>query len=346
MGGRVDKFGNIDKAVFSPRVTAMFKPTADQSIRFSYNKAFRSPSAINNYLSQKIFAPIAPIDLRPLRGLIPPGPQGQALASLVPTTPISLIVNNVGNPNLKEESVTAYEAAYTGTFNNKTTIGIAAYRNRTDDNINFASITPSASFPTGGPFFDVYTAANSNECCGPTGIPGPLYGFLLQARIAGFPLPRTVSSYLNLGPVQQDGLELSIDHRFDSEWSVQANYSHQAKPKVLDAEAGQIPYLTEELALPAKNRFNASINWSDDRFQGTVQANYQDKALWTDVLTSTYHGYTESFTMVNANFGVKWNKGKLVTSVKGTNLLDKKIQQHVFGDMLRRAVNLEARLTF
>ena len=116
--------------------------------------------------------------------------------------------------------------------------------------------------------------------------------------------------------------------------------------KVLDAAAGQIKYLTEELALPAKNRFNASINWSADRFQGAVQANYQDKALWTDVLTSTYHGYTESFTLVNANFGVKWNKGKVVTTIKGTNLLDKKIQQHVFGDILRRAVNLEARFTF
>ncbi len=103
--------------------------------------------------------PIAPIDLRSLRGLIPllvPGPAGQGLASLVPTTPISLIVNNVGNPDLKEESVTAYEVAYTGTFNNKTTIGIAVYRNETNDNINFTTVTPSASFPTGGPFFDVY----------------------------------------------------------------------------------------------------------------------------------------------------------------------------------------------
>jgi outer membrane receptor protein involved in Fe transport len=349
VGGRVDKFGNIDKAVFSPRVTAMFKPTADQSIRLSYNKAFRAPSAINNFLSQKIFAPIAPIDLRSLRGLIPvlvPGPAGQALASLVPNTPLNLIVNNVGNPNLKEESVTAYEAAYTGTINDKTTIGIAVYRNETDDNINFASVTPSASFPTGGPFFDVYTPADSATCCAPGGIPGALYSFLLQARIPGFPLPRTVSTYLNLGPIQQDGLELSIDHRFDSHWSVQANYSHQKKPKVLAAAAGQIKYLTEELALPAKNRFNASIAWTHNRFQGAVQANYQDKALWTDVLTSTFHGYTESFTMVNANFGVKWNKGKVVTTLKGTNLLDKKIQQHVFGDILRRAVNLEARITF
>ncbi len=349
VGGRVDKFGNIDKAVFSPRVTAMFKPAADQSFRVSYNKAFRAPSAINNYLDQKIFAPVAPIDLRPLRVLIPllvPGPTGQFLASQVPTTPINLIVNNVGNPDLKEESVTAWEAAYTGTFNDKTTIGIAVYRNTTDDNINFSTVTPSASFPTGGPFFDVYTPLNSGECCAPSGIPGTLYGFLVQARIPGFPLPRTVSTYLNLGPLQQDGMELSIDHRVNNEWTVSANYSYQKTPKVLEAAADQIPYLTEELALPAKNRFNASINWNHRRFVGTAQVNYQDKALWTDVLSSTYHGYTEAFTMINANFGVKWNDGKVVTTLKGTNLADKQIQQHVFGDILRRAVTFETRITF
>lgn len=348
-GGRVDKFGNISKAVFSPRVTALYKPAPDQSFRLSFNKAFRAPSAINNYLSQKIFAPVAPIDLRPLAGLIPllvPGPTGQFLASLVPRTPINLIVDNVGNPDLKEESVTAYEAAYTGTFNDKTTIGIAVYRNETDNNINFSSVLPSASFPRGGPFFNVYTPANSASCCAPGGIDPNLYGFLLQAGIPGFPLPRTVSTYLNLGPLRQDGVELSLDQRVNNEWTFSANYSYQAKPKVLTAKSDQIPYLTEELALPAKNRFNASVNWNSARFLGTAQVNYQDKALWTDVLTSTYHGYTDAFTMINANFGVKWNNGKVVTTLKGTNLADKKIQQHVFGDILRRSVTFEARFTF
>ncbi len=40
----------------------MFKPTPDHSIRASYNRAFRSPSFINNYLDQNIRSPTA-IDL-------------------------------------------------------------------------------------------------------------------------------------------------------------------------------------------------------------------------------------------------------------------------------------------
>ena len=44
----------------------MFKPTPDQSIRASYNRAFVSPSFINNYLDQNIQFPQA-IDLTPLK---------------------------------------------------------------------------------------------------------------------------------------------------------------------------------------------------------------------------------------------------------------------------------------
>ncbi len=348
VGGRVDKFGNIEDPVFSPRVTAMFKPAPDQSFRISYNKAFRSPSAINNYLSQDIFTPTpVSLPLAPLAPLAPP--------SIRPalTTPFFFVVKNVGNSNLKQESVTAYEFSYTGTFKDKTTIGIAVYRNETDDNINFASIQPSTSYPRGIPPFDVYTSANAPALLGVTTqgvpVPGTLIGFLEQiAPLIGttIRLPRTVSTYLNLGPLRQDGVELSLDHRFNKEWAVSANYSYQKKPKVLKAESGQIPYLSDELALPAQNRFNASLNWNSRRFVGTVQMNYQDKALWTDVLTSTYHGYTESFTLVNANFGVKFNEGKVTAMLKAQNLLDDQIQQHVFGDILRRAVTLEARFTF
>ena len=49
-----DKFGKIDKAVFSPRVTAMFKPMQSQSFRVSFNRAFRSPSGHSCPSSSKL----------------------------------------------------------------------------------------------------------------------------------------------------------------------------------------------------------------------------------------------------------------------------------------------------
>ena len=44
----------IDDAEFSPRTTLMFKPSAAQTVRVSFNRAYRAPSLINNYLDTTI----------------------------------------------------------------------------------------------------------------------------------------------------------------------------------------------------------------------------------------------------------------------------------------------------
>jgi hypothetical protein len=50
--------------------------------------------------------------------------------------------------------------------------------------------------------------------------------------------------------------------------------------------------------------------------------------------------------MLNASFGVKWLDGKLITTLKGTNLTNETIQQHVFGDILKMQLYFEARMLF
>ncbi|MFN8060952.1 MAG: TonB-dependent receptor [Vicinamibacterales bacterium] len=336
-GVRVDKFGNIDRAMVAPRISATFKPERDQSIRVSWNRAFRSPSAINNYLSLKLFAPVAPIDLRPLRPLLP-----AALAALVPASPVPLIVNAVGNQGLEPESLTAFEVAYTANFGPRTTVGIAWYQNDTNDNINFTQVTPSVSYPAGLPPFDVYTAANSAE----TGIPGALYSTLLALRIPGFPLPRTVSTYLNLSAIRQRGIELSLDHRFNESLAFSANYSFQGDPKVLKVDAGQIAYPPEEVGIASPNRLNVSVNWNTPRLVGSASVNYADKAFWVDVLGTPYAGYTDAYTMLNTYFGVKFASGHLTASLKAVNLTNETIQQHVFGDLLKRSLMGELKVRF
>jgi hypothetical protein len=47
--------------------------------------------------------------------------------------------------------------------------------------------------------------------------------------------------------------------------------------------------------------------------------------------------------MLNAALGVKLADGKVIVSLKGTNLTNEKIQQHVFGDILRRSIVAELR---
>jgi outer membrane receptor protein involved in Fe transport len=344
VGARVDKFGNLEDPFFSPRVSLMYKPAASHSFRVSYNRAFRSPSAINNFLDQAIFAP-TPVDLRALQPFAP-----AALRPFI-AAPIILRVNNVGNPNLKAESLTAYEIAYTGTFNGKTSVGLAIYQNDSDDNINFTQITPTAAFPQGLPGFDVYTPANAPASIGVTPggvpVPGALISFLaaIPRPVGPILLPRTVATYLNLGPLRQRGFEASIDHAFNRTFSAFANYSWQDDPEVLDPDSDQIRFPTQEITVPAKSRFNAGFNVNDKKWVGNLTVNYSDKAFWTDVLSTPFHGATDAYTMVNATLGYKWMDGKVTTSVKGTNIFNEEIQQHIFGDILKRSIVGEVKIS-
>jgi outer membrane receptor protein involved in Fe transport len=326
IGGRVDKFGNIADPVFSPRLAAVFKPAPEHSVRVSFNRAFRAPSVINNYLQTKI---VVPTDLSGLKPLLPPVLQPFVAA------PFPLVVGAVGSKlpigstpqaDLTEQSVTAYEIAYTGTFMERTTLGIAYYINDTHNEINFVQLPNNA---------DPYTPASP-----PPGwqLPPSILGAL---ALQGIFLPRTAFTYKNLGPLRQKGLELSLDQRFDKGVTAFANYSWQGDPEVLSSAT---PYPLSELVLPPTNRFNLGVNADGPRFLGSATVNYSDKAFWTDVLSGPYHGFTDAYTLVNGTFGVKWMQHKVTTLVKVNNILNKDIQQHVFGDILKRSAILEVRI--
>src|SRR5258708_2501441 len=57
-GARLDRFDYLDTAVFSPRVAFLVKPQDSHTIRLTYNRAYRSPSVINNFLDITIAEPL------------------------------------------------------------------------------------------------------------------------------------------------------------------------------------------------------------------------------------------------------------------------------------------------
>src|SRR5262245_9358473 len=178
MGARVDKFGNLEDPTFSPRISAMFKPSRDHAIRASFNRAFRSPSTINNFIDLDITNPnldqivnLGAVLPPPLRPLAPP--------------PFLLTINLSGSEavdpryNLKEEQVDAFELAYTGTFNKRTTLSLAVYQNDKKNNINFTSLLPSAQFPQGLPGLSFYSPSNPARGITLTGQPVTLSPLLM-----------------------------------------------------------------------------------------------------------------------------------------------------------------------
>ena len=320
LGARVDKFGHLSNPKVSPRIAFLVKPAEDHSITLSYNRAFRAPSVINNALQTSI---VSPVDLSTLAPLLPPGLQ-PAVAQ-----PFPLVVGAVGSDipiggmpqdELTEESLTAYEVSYTGVLPLGTTLGGSFFVNRRDDSINFTALPPT---------LDPYTAATP-----PPGWRLPPV-VLTQLAQFGIFLPRTAFTYLNLGPIRQTGVELWLEQQVSRAVAASVNYSWQSEPEILDDPN---PYLPSELNLPPTHRFNAGVTWNGSRLLGSASVNAATDAFWSDVLTSAYHGYTDGYATVNGSVGVKWQGGAVTTTVKVTNLFNQTIQQHIFGDLLRRIV--------
>jgi len=309
LGARIDKYDNIEDPVFSPRVAVILKPTADQAVRVSFNKAFRSPSLINNFLETRI---VNQLNL----GAINP-----ALNGVIYNFPVSA----TGNEDLTEESTESFEVGYTGVIKNRATVSASFYFTQNKDEIFFTQVAryrataPPPGWPLPPVVLEVLPPACATAVCNSGGLPAEF-------------------SYRNLGSVKNKGFELGIDGAVNQALNLFANYSYQAKP---DPD-----FALSEVNLPPQNRFNAGLNFSEGRFLGNLSVSYVDDALWQDVLDSRFTGPTEAYTQINGAFGMKFAQDKITATIKGINLTNQDIQSHVFGDILKRQIMGELRFAF
>jgi outer membrane receptor protein involved in Fe transport len=303
VGGRLDRFDYLDDVVFSPRTTFMVKPGANQTIRVSYNRAYRSPSVINNHIDLVISEPL---DLRPINPALP--------------FPYLLPVAIVGNPDLDEQSLDAVELGYSGVImNGRAIISAAYYKNWIKNDILFTQD-------------GVYTAAAP-----PSNWPLPPAVISLLAAQGRF-LPSRFT-YKNFGENTTQGIELGVNGNFNRYTAAFVNYSYQADPDPKD-------FPLSELNLPPNHRFNIGANFAYRHFLGNLSVTFTDDAFWQDVLNDPYHGTTESYTLVNGAFGVRWADDKVTTSIKVVNLANSDVQQHVFGDITKRQIVAELKVAF
>ena len=305
VGGRLDKFSSIDDPVFSPRTTFMVKPDPAQTFRVSFNRAFRAPSYINNHLDTPILNEVNLSAISPL------------LARYV------FPIRATGNPDLQQETMTAYEVGYTGVIRNRATVTAAVYYNVTGNGIYFV---PDRAYTAAAP---------------PPGLSPAIVGIL--ASLTPPVLLPSRFTYVNIGTVKDKGLELGVDAAVNRYVNVFANYSYQAMPVAEDLPAGTS---INDVNWPPRNRFNTGFDFSYGRFLGNMSVNFTDEAYWQDVLDARFAGTTDAYTLVNVGFGVRFADERVTTSVKVTNLANQEVMQHVFGDVLKRQVVGEVRVSF
>ena len=321
IGVRVDKFANIDDAMVSPRTALIFKPTADHAIRASYNRAFRAPSLINNYLDTTIINQVEPRAdqsgvCRP--GLQLPGRTRSATRSWCRRartrwnwpTPASSRIARRSRPR-------------------STTRGT---RTRSSSRRRRATARPIRR--RGG--WPRWRRCRRRRALGVLEVlPPPCASLTEPCTTGGLP---SEFSYLNLGEVINKGVELGIDGAVNAALNVFANYSYQATP---DPD-----FDISEVNLPPNNRVNLGFNFSQGRFLGNMSYTWVDDAYWQDVLDARYHGPTDAYLAGQRRVRREVGRRKFVTTLKVINLFNEDIQSHVFGDILKRQVIGELRVTF
>ena len=350
LAARLDKFGNLPTPFLSPRAAFGLKLGPEHVVTASFNRAFRAPSAVEAHMDQWV---VVPVDLSALRALrpflptflppeLPPAARraalGQLESQLDATTdrPFPLRTRAVGggvdfggagaDGRFLQESMVAYELSYAGAVSGgATSFGAAVYVNDVADSIGLVPVSLGA---------DSYTA----EAPPPGWVLPPQVLTLLESFGAG--LPRTSLAYRNLGPLRQVGAEAWLEQRFAGPLQAWVNWSWQARPSIRDSAD---PYPVGQLNLPPAHRFNVGAVLDGRRVLGNVSVSVSSRAFWADVLTPEYHGYSDAFTLVNGTVGVKWRDGTVTTLVRVTNALNRTIQQHVYGDLLRRSIVGEVR---
>jgi outer membrane receptor protein involved in Fe transport len=221
----------------------------------------------------------------------------------------------VGNQDLERESVDALEVGWSAQAG-PLYLTASIYRNTIQDNVVFY---PTAFFSPSDP------PPNWPEA---------------PSTVPPFVLTKTYS-YLNVGTVRNQGIELSADARVRGGWSVRGAYAYQSEPRVTPDDPS-VPLFVNR---PPRHTASLSAERRAERWFASASVSYSDRAFWADVLDPRFWGYSESYELVSGAFGYSVRPStQLVLS--GTNLFDQEIQQHVFGDVIGRKVSFELRQRF
>jgi hypothetical protein len=197
-----------------------------------------------------------------------------------------------------------------GSPKKRTTVSAAVYYSRLRNQILF---TQDAEWPLTTP---------------PTGWPLPAVYWGAVQSSAHFPKTFT---YKNFGEERNKGLEIGVDTTLVGGAALFANYSYQADP--------QVNFDPRETNHPARHRVNAGVSYADNLVIASLSMASSSSAFWQDVLDARFHGTTARWVVVNASLGVKFGvDGRWHALVKGTNLLNREVQQHVFGDVIKRQI--------
>jgi iron complex outermembrane receptor protein len=296
-GARVDDIDPMGTAV-SPRASLILKPFTGNSFRLSYNRAFRAPTAVENY----VFV---------------------AAATLIQTPGDTLVFPFAieGNTDLDEERLDSFEIAWIGKFGHRVETTLTAYYN---ERRNAMQIVPSEFYSSTNPPPGWALPDSLLDVPPPGGFAG--IPSQLQTMNVGQISNRGIEASLAIQA--RNDLSFHLDYSWQDDPDVEG-LTPQTRPN------GEEAY---PLNIPPKHRFNVGATWENPQFYLNTAVAYQDVAFWGDVLDARFWGPTESFASVNLAAGWRFYGRHAVLSINAQNIFDERVQQHVWGDIISRKI--------
>jgi iron complex outermembrane receptor protein len=234
---------------------------------------------------------------------------------LPPANAVFFASRVAGNQNLEPESSTAFELGYSARFH-RYYVDASIYRNTVKNNTVF--------FPS-----EFYSPADP-----PAGWPLP------PATVPVFALPKTFT-FFNVGRARNEGLDLSAEFRPRPTATARASYTYQRDPQVENDH----PFVPLVVNRPPRHMASVSGEIHEARWFAGASVTYSDRAFWADVLDPRFWGSTEAYTLVSASGGRHFG-ARTEVAIEGTNLFDRRVKQHVFGDVIGRKMTMRVRYRF
>ncbi len=236
---------------------------------------------------------------------------------LAPGVPFAFPTMSVGNPDLHEVRSEGLELGYTGQISPRHLLQAALYRVIVEDGVQLYPAT-------------FWSATD----------PPPAWPFD-PALVPPFTFPQTFT-YRNVGRVRDQGVEIAWVANWTERLRTSLSFTYQDESDLDDG--GVLPPVT--ISVPPQHLANFLLTWSGERISGSFSTTWSDEAFFSDVLDARFAATVDDWLLVDGSLGVRLGSSGFELFVEVSNLLDDAIQQHPFGDILRRRAVLGVRHRF
>jgi len=328
--GRFDA-GDLFPAQLSPKAALVFSPSASQSIRLTFNRAYKTANVLEYFIQ---FPAGAPADFSGIEEALRASPLGPSLSNVPDgtlfTNSASVPVVVRGNPNLDVEHVTSYEIGWKGQFGPRVFLTLDAYYSRLS---NFVTDILPAVNPTYGPWTAPAEVAADSRAAVEQAVQDILVGAGQEVAAAGLSrlqdgATAIVFSIGNAGRVSEHGFEATAGLRLTDALSLDLNYSlFRFRVDAASLASGQVLKPNT-----SPNAFNVGLAYTTPRLDARAMLHVVEGFDWA---SGVYVGRIPSRAPIDVSVG--WQaQSWLNVHAAATNLLNQRRYQVFGGSVIGR----------